>query len=130
MSSLCCCIRALWVYNRCIMEQNKKYIAALGYILFFVPFMTAFKNDPFVRYHAFQGFGGTIAGFALQGFISVVGYWSFTLPSPLLGSLILPMVWALRVALIYLIVAGIRNVFAGKTEPLPWVGKYSIKLFS
>jgi uncharacterized membrane protein len=108
--------------------MNKQTTSILGYFVFLVPFLSGRMRDQSVRYHAYQALGGTIVGFALQGIISVLGYWIFRLSIYSMAGIITPLVWALRFFLIYLIAMGIQNVLAGRMKPLPVIGKYSEKL--
>ena len=110
------------------MQQNHRD-AIIGYLVFPYPFIAKKLADPFVKYHAYQTLGGAIVGFALQGFISVLGYWIYTLhlyslrhhPSARVGVASVPRVPHL---------CGITNVQAGKQEPLPWIGAYARRLMN
>ena len=97
-------------------------LAAFSYLVFFAPRFTAAKVDPFVRYHMMQSTGLIIVGLAAQGVISLLGYWGMGY------GLLLLLAWALRIFLAGEAVIGIRNALAGKTAPLPVIGKYSAKL--
>jgi uncharacterized membrane protein len=94
-------------------KSNNTLMAALAYlgILVIVPLLTDAKNDPFVKYHIKQGLVLLIA-YVICGFIVWV---------PIIG-------WLLGVLLFVLFIMGLMNVFAGKQQPLPVIGKYAEKL--
>ncbi len=95
-------------------------LAALCYVVFFLPFLIGEKHDPFVKYHMKQGIGFLIAILAFQGAIKIIYEWGFY-------ELTTPLAWILRVALILGVIIGAMNAFNDKTTPLPIIGKYAEK---
>jgi uncharacterized membrane protein len=93
-------------------EKNKG-IAAITYILFFLPYLVA-PQSKFAMYHANQSLillivsvvGGTVLGII-----------------PLLGWALLPLFW---IATFVLWLIGIINALNGKMKPLPLIGNYTI----
>lgn len=95
-------------------EKNKT-IAALAYILFFIPLLAA-KDSKFAMYHANQGlilFLAGIVGWVLSSVLSVVG----------IGCLLMPLV---TIAWIVYVIIGIMNAYNGKMEPLPLIGNFEL----
>jgi uncharacterized membrane protein len=91
-------------------------MAAIAYIIFFVPLLTDAKDDPFVKFHVKQGLLLVILGFAL----SIVNTILYRIP--LVGWLV---ALALGIGLFALWVIGIMNALNGKQEPVPLVGQYA-----
>lgn len=89
--------------------DNKKIMAAIAYILFFIPLLTEDKNDPFVKYHV------------KQGLLIFIG-WAIIM---LIGPLLYGIIKLLNLCLIILMVIGIVNAVNGKETPLPIVGKFA-----
>lgn len=93
--------------------QDNKTIAALAYILFFLPLLAA-RNSRFAMYHANQGLLlllALVAGNIVLGII------------PLIGWILLPILNL--VGFIYLII-GVMNAVNGKVQPLPFMPKVDI----
>lgn len=101
--------------------QKNIRAAAITYVIFFWPFLVSGKKDEFLNYHFKQSIGLVIFGLAGQGIISICGYWGFSF------SFIMFLVYALRILLVVGMLAGIKNALAGKTYPLPYIGKYAEK---
>ena len=95
-------------------EKNTT-MAAIAYILFFIPLLTDAKKDPFVEYHVKQGLGLLIFAIGLN-VLHII---------PLLGSLV-AMVGGLC-SLVFLFL-GISNALGGKEKPLPLIGQFSEKI--
>lgn len=87
-------------------------LAIVAYILFFVPLLTEFRDDPFVKFHVKQG---------LVLFLAAVGVGIFSMV-PIIGWLLaLP----LNLALLVLWIIGIINAVNGEKKPLPLIGQYA-----
>lgn len=99
-------------------DSQKKTMALLAYIIFFIPLLTEHKDDPFVKFHTNQGVLlviaatiGYIASFILA-FISL----GFCSCAPFLISV---------VHLVYIIL-GVVNANNGEMKPLPGFEKLQI----
>lgn len=94
--------------------QNSRIFAVLSYlgVAFFLPLCILpfflCKDDGFAKFHAKQ----SIVLYVFYLLAGIVGRW-FNL------------VWLVNVALWYFVVKGILNAYAGKKEPLPWIGQYA-----
>lgn len=88
-------------------DQNVKTMAALAYIIFFIPMITN-KDSKFAMYHANQGLVLLLTVIVLN---IVVGFF---------GAFIL---WGLPglVGIVFAVL-GIMNALNGKAEPLPVIG--------
>lgn len=93
-------------------EQNKT-IAAVSYILFFLPLLAA-RNSRFAMYHANQGLLLLLATIAGNIILSILWFVSW---------LLYP-IFAL-VVIVYLIF-GIMNAVNGKMQPLPFMPNIEI----
>jgi uncharacterized membrane protein len=95
-------------------QSSKKNttMAAIAYILFFIPLLTKAKNDPFVKYHVKQGLVLFIAS-VIQMFIKAV---------PLFGHILSPL---LGIAIFILFIIGVINALGGKEKPLPYIGDFA-----
>jgi len=94
-------------------EKNKG-IAAVAYILFFVPLLAA-KDSRFALYHANQGLLLLILAMAINvigGIIPLIG-WLLILP---LGNLLV----------FVLFVLGLARALQGQAKPLPLIGGIQI----
>lgn len=94
-------------------EKNKG-IAAVAYLLFFVPLLAA-KDSRFAMYHANQGLVLLLLALAINvvgGIIPLLG-WFLILP---LGNLLV----------VILFVFGLVNALGGKAKPLPLIGSIRI----
>jgi uncharacterized membrane protein len=91
-------------------------MAAIAYILFFVPLLTDSKDDPFVKFHVKQGLLLLIVSVIVSIFNSVIGR------IPFIGWLV---ALVLGVGLFALWLIGIMNALNGKMEPLPVIGQYA-----
>jgi uncharacterized membrane protein len=94
-------------------EQNKG-MAALAYILFFVPLLAA-PDSQFARYHANQGLILLIVAIIVNvvgGMVPVIG-WFLILP---VGSIFVLVLW----------IMGILNAVNGKEAPLPIIGNFTL----
>lgn len=93
-------------------KSQKITMAIIAYIIFFVPLLTEYKNDPFVKFHVKQGLVLLIAW--------VVG--SFVSMFPILGWILFPFI---MLALFILMVVGIINASNGKEKELPIIGHFA-----
>ncbi len=94
--------------------EKNKWIAALAYILFFIPLLTA-KDSKFAMYHANQGLILLLSAIVINvvgSIIPVIG-WFIILP---IGNL---------VVFIYFII-GLINTLKLEMKPLPLVGGIDI----
>lgn len=96
--------------------QANKVIAALAYVIFFIPLLAA-RESKFAMYHANQGlvlFLGALVVNFVGTLIPIIG-WFLIVP---LGNLFI----------LVLAIIGIINALQGTTKPLPLIG--GIQLFS
>ena len=91
-------------------------MAAIAYILFFVPLLTDSKDDPFVKFHVKQGLLLLIVSVIVSIFNSFIGQ------IPFIGWLV---ALVLGLGVFALFVIGVMNALNGKTEPLPVIGQYA-----
>lgn len=91
-----------------VSEPAAKLFSALSYfsVLFILPYIFC-GNDEFARFHAKQGLGLFIFG----AIADIIGG-------------IFPVAWLLWLFRIYCIYKGVTGALAGRTEPLPFLGKY------
>ncbi len=95
-------------------------MAALAYVLFFIPLLTDAKNDPFVKFHVKQSLVlllVTIGWNILERifwYIPVLGWLAGGLVGMIVG-----------IALLVLWIKGLMNALNGKQEALPLIGKYA-----
>jgi uncharacterized membrane protein len=103
--------------------DNKTIMAVVAYILFFVPLLTEDKKDPFVKYHVRQGLVLFILAMIVWVFNSMIynifpfGMWAF----------VNFISWILNLAVLVLLILGIKNALSHKEEPLPIIGKFAEK---
>jgi len=106
-------------------ERKNKFLAAVAYILFFIPLLTKAKGDKFVEYHTKQGIGFFIFAAALRGVIAALGGPPYV---PFGSTLSLLLLQPAHLVLIIFIVIGIINAIKGEMKPLPIIGKYAERL--
>lgn len=87
-------------------------MAAIAYIVFFIPLLAEDRNDPFMKFHIKQGMVLFIA-WVIVGILSMV---------PLIGGLFSGL--AMLVILILMII-GIAGALKGEEKLLPVIGKYA-----
>ncbi|MEI6144504.1 MAG: hypothetical protein WCG99_01865 [Candidatus Berkelbacteria bacterium] len=94
------------------MTIKQKLIAFMSYlgVLLFFP-LNFFKKDEFAHYHAKQGVVMFILAIAV----------AFTFWIPVAG-------WVFLLAYLVIWVTGIINVFTGKSEPVPVVGRIAERI--
>ena len=92
-------------------KEKNTVMAAVAYIVFFIPLLTEDKNDPFVKFHVRQGMVLFVVWFA-SGIISMVPLIGWVAPILMLG-------------VIALIVIGAMGALKGEQKPLPFIGKYA-----
>jgi uncharacterized membrane protein len=93
---------------------KNKGMEIVAYIVFFVPFFTDAKDDPFVKYHIKQG---------LVLFICSIVVWLVVNVIPVVGMLLLAPV--LDIAILILMIIGIINASNGVEKPLPLIGHFA-----
>ena len=93
-------------------SQKNTGMAALAYILFFIPLLTDAKNDPFVKFHVKQGLVLFI-GYVVETIVYMIPVFGWTI-APILGIL-----------LFILFVIGFINALGGKEIPLPVIGGFA-----
>lgn len=94
--------------------DNVKVMAALAYVLFFIPLLTN-PNDEFAKFHANQGLNLLLLAIAVQ----VIG-WAI----PFLGwFLIVPLG---SIAVLVLFIMGIINALNGEKKALPVIGQFQL----
>lgn len=91
-------------------------MAAIAYIVFFIPLLTEYKNDPFVKYHTKQGIVLFIAG---------VIVWFIGQVIPVIGWFVAPL---LSIAVLVLAIMGIINAVNGAEKQLPLIGQFADQL--
>lgn len=101
-------------------KSKNTTMAALAYVLFFIPLLTDAKKDPFVKFHVKQ---------SLVLLIVSIG-WSlssrFLAYLPVLGWIVGGLVGTVvSILLLILWVKGLINALNGKQEELPVIGKYA-----
>ena len=87
-------------------------MAIIAYILFFIPLLTEFRSDPFVKYHVKQGLVLFLASI-VSGVLASI---------PLLGLVIAPL---MSIAFLVLFAIGIINAANGEQKPLPLIGQFA-----
>lgn len=93
--------------------EKNKVMAALAYILFFLPLISC-PDSPFGKFHANQGLILLITGFAGSIILGLI---------PIIGWILLPF-FSLTVFIFAII--GLVGALNGKDKELPIVGKYRI----
>lgn len=101
-------------------KSKNTTMAALAYVLFFIPLFTDAKKDPFVKFHVKQ---------SLVLLIVSIG-WSlssrFFAHLPVIGWIVGGLVGTvISILLLILWVKGLINALNGKQEELPVIGKYA-----
>lgn len=94
--------------------QSQKHVtlmAVLAYILFFVPLLTDYKDDPFVKFHVKQG---------LVLFLALLAS-AVIMRLPILGWILM---FPLNVFLLIVWLIGIYNALTGKQKHLPLIGEF------
>jgi len=95
-----------------LVKEKNTGMAIVAYIIFFIPFLTEAKNDPFVKFHIKQGLALFISEI-IVGIISYILPWQFWMVSRLLN-----------LGLFALMIFGIVNASKGDRKPLPVIGKF------
>ena len=93
--------------------QTNKAIAALAYIVFFLPLLVA-RESRFAMYHANQGLALFLTALAVNMVLSII---------PIIGWLLSPLA---NFAVIGFAVLGIIHAAKGEIKPLPLIGGISI----
>ncbi|HBY10412.1 hypothetical protein A2473_00690 [candidate division WWE3 bacterium RIFOXYC2_FULL_42_13] len=95
--------------------DNSKIMAIVAYFIFFLPLLTEYKDNDFVKYHVKQAIMILLVGVGI-GVISSI---------PIIGWIVGMLAW---MALVVLWVMGILNAASEKKQPLPLIGKYAEEL--
>ena len=101
-------------------KSKNTTMAALAYVLFFIPLLTESKSDPFVKFHVKQSLVLLIVsiGWSLCSrffaYLPVIGW----IVGGLVGTVI-------SILLLILWIKGLMNALNGKQEELPVIGKYA-----
>jgi uncharacterized membrane protein len=105
--------------------QDNKAMAAIAYILFFVPLLTgAHKTSPFAKYHTNQG---TILFISAAIYGVAFGILSFVLLFiPVIGWIIILILSIAWVIFPVFVILGIINAVQGKMSPLPLIGGFEL----
>ena len=105
-------------------EQNKT-MGILSYILFFIPLLTGdAQKSPFVKFHANQGTVLWIASIAYSIAVSIV---SIPLAFiPVIGAILVTILWIVPIAFAVLGIMGIMNAVNGRCKPLPILGGFTL----
>lgn len=95
--------------------DNSKVMAIIAYFIFFLPLLTEYKDNDFVKYHVKQSLMLFIllVGAAVVSGIPFIGFFISTIAS---------------MALFILLIMGIINAASDKKVPVPFVGKYAEEL--
>lgn len=104
--------------------QNKNVMAAIAYILFFIPLLTDDKKDPYVKYHVKQGLALLILGIIVSIFNSII-YQIFPFSMWYTARTI---TWILNLGVFVLFIIGVANAIGNKEKPLPVIGKIAEKI--
>jgi len=99
--------------------SQKQIIAALTYLVFFLPRFTSYKGDSDVHFHMKQAVGLLTLALSLQGAFTILVYWG----APKL------LVWPVRFILLYYVFVGISSVLKGEKKELPFIGEYATRAF-
>ncbi len=99
------------VFNNEDIQQNK-VIAALAYLIFFLPLIAA-KDSEFGKFHANQGLVLLLA-FVIVNFLYII---------PILGWIAAPL---LSIALTIIGILGAVSAYNGKAEELPVIGQFNL----
>ncbi|GGO00859.1 DUF4870 domain-containing protein [Saccharibacillus kuerlensis] len=94
-------------------KENNKAIAALSYLLFFLPLLAA-RNSRFAMYHANQSLVFLLAMFAGNFVLGLI---------PFIGWLLIPF---FNLAGLGYMIIGVMNAVGGKTQPLPFMPNVEI----
>lgn len=93
-------------------KDNSKMMAALAYLLFFIPLLSEYKDNEYVKFHVKQSILILLVGVGI-GVVSSI---------PLIGWVVAPLA---SIGLMILWVIGIINAWTGKKTPIPYIGKYA-----
>lgn len=100
------------VFSQEDIEKNK-VMAALAYILFFLP-LVACPESRFGKYHANQGLILLIVGIGGSIILGII---------PIIGWILMPFFY---IAITVFAILGLVNGFKGVAKPLPLIGKFRI----
>lgn len=98
-------------------KPKVELVAALSYILFFLPFIW-FKDEKFAKYHSNQGL--LLLLFAIVTYGVSTALYFIWLP---LGMIFLPLTFIFNIIFLNI---GIYNACYGRADPLPFIGRFKI----
>ena len=105
------------IYLRFKKKHENKSMAALAYVLFFVPLLTGYtKKDNFIKFHVQQGEVLFIL-FSTTAFFDFIKPWYWDLVDIIIS--------ILYFCYLVLMIIGIFNIMKDKKKPLPVIGKYA-----
>lgn len=104
--------------------QNKNVMAAIAYILFFVPLLTEDRKDPYVKYHVKQGLALLILGII----VSIVDNILYHIFPFYMWYTARTITWILNLGVFVLFIIGVANAIGNKERPLPVIGKIAEKI--
>lgn len=91
-------------------HEKHATMAAVAYLLFFVPLITDAKDDVFVKFHVKQGF---------------VLFLTAVLVNILSMTPLLIFAFFFQFGLVILVLVGMFNALTGKKEELPFIGQFA-----
>lgn len=95
--------------------DNSKVMAIVAYFIFFLPLLTEYKDNAFVKFHVKQALMLVILWVA-TAILSAIPYIGGVIS--MLASMALLILW----------IMGIINAASDKKEPVPFIGKYAEEL--
>ena len=95
-------------------------MAAIAYIVFFIPLLTDYKDDEFIKFHVKQ---------SLLIFVSYLFFY-FLRFFPLIGGVIWRLFPLIYLSELALMVIGILNALRREKKELPFIGKYADGLYN
>jgi uncharacterized membrane protein len=103
-------------------DPTPKIMAAIAYFIFFVPLLTEFKNNSFVKFHVKQGLILFLTSLILWVLITVLA----SILGPLaLSRLLYPLETIISLGLLALAIIGVYNAWQLKEKPLPLIGSWA-----
>ena len=96
------------------LKSNHTGLAAIAYLLFFVPLLTDHKDDSFVKFHVRQGF----LVFLLAISASLLN----------MTIILIPVAIVLHIAAVALAILGIVYALRGEEKLLPFLGQFIDKV--
>ncbi len=100
-------------------KEENVGMAVISYFLFFVPLLTEYKDDPFVKFHVKQSL--MITG------MQIVLYILRSLP--ILGRLLWELSSYIHLGILVLFVLGVINALNKQKKEVPLIGQFAEKIF-